>query len=78
MKRRGRKPGYKSQIYPHRYSVYDKRTDMPVAIYETPQRCAEAMGISVNSFYRYICRFRSGEHSFRDWEIHRETEAENE
>ena len=74
MKQRGRKPIPKDEgaYGRHRYTVYNKHTDMPVMIYATPIECAEAMGITRNSFYRYICRLRSGEHNFRDWVIYQE------
>lgn len=43
-----------------KYSVYNTKTDMPLIIYASPKECAEAMGIKLNSFYRYISRKKSG------------------
>lgn len=48
-----------------KYTVYDKRTDMPVAIYETAYKCASAMGIKASTFYTYIIRPNNR------WEIHK-------
>jgi len=43
-----------------RYSVYDAKSDLPVIVYGTSTECAKAMGITRNSFFRYICRMKSG------------------
>lgn len=53
-----------------RYSVYSKKTDMPLIIYGTSYECAEAMGITVNSFYRYLCRIREGKMQLRKWMVY--------
>lgn len=44
-----------------RYSVYDRRTDMPVVIHCTAAECAAGLGIKKNSFYRALMRQRSRE-----------------
>lgn len=53
-----------------RYSVYHKKTDMPLILYATAKECAEAMGIKRNSFYRYICRMRGGKINLRKWLVY--------
>ena len=60
-----------------RYSVYHKGTDMPLVIYATAKECAEAMGIRLNSFYRYIVRMRGGKIQLRKWAVY-EDESEEE
>ena len=42
------------------YSVYNRRTDMPVYIHGTAAECSAAMGIGVKTFYTYILRARKG------------------
>lgn len=37
-----------------KYTVYDNRTDLPVAVCATAQECAKAMGITTNSFHVYL------------------------
>ena len=41
-----------------RYTVYDNRTDTPVALCATSNDCAKAMGITVASFYTYLTKSR--------------------
>ena len=53
-----------------RYSVYHKKTEVPLAIYVTSKECAKAMGIKLNSFYRYICRMRGGKINLRTWLVY--------
>ena len=53
-----------------KYSVYDAKTDQPVAIYQGSKECAKAMGITLNSFYGYIARERSGKVKHRKWVIY--------
>lgn len=60
----------------NRYSVYHKKTDEPLILYGTSKECAIAMGITVNSFYRYICRLRGGKIKIRKWSIY-EDEVED-
>ena len=51
-----------------RYSVYYRKTDTPLIIYATSKECAKAMGITLHSFYRYICRIKQGI-GVRKWEV---------
>lgn len=41
------------------YSVYSRRDDMPIIIHGTSRECAEALGITVNAFYRMVSRTRN-------------------
>ena len=43
-----------------RYTVYDNRTDLPIVVEETPERCAEVMGVKLNTFYRAVNRTEGG------------------
>lgn len=45
---------------PKKFSVYDRHTDLPIAINQTSRECAKALRISVKSFYRQLCRSRHG------------------
>ena len=36
-----------------RYTVYNNKTDFPVIVNGTHRECAEAMGISLDTFYKY-------------------------
>lgn len=56
----------------NRYSVYNKETDMPVAVYATSKECASAMGIRLQSFYKYIWRVREGKHESVKWDIYQD------
>lgn len=38
------------------YSVYDRKTDELVILDGTSKECAEAMGITIDSFYSYLCK----------------------
>jgi hypothetical protein len=62
----------------NRYSVYCKKTDMPVVVYGTAKECAEAIGVSVRSFYRYISRIREGKIRSRKWDVYEDGESEEE
>ena len=53
-----------------KYSVYRTKTDMPVIIYANSRDCANAMGITLNSFYKYICKMRGGKIKMRKWEVY--------
>ena len=61
-----------------RYSVYNTKTDMPLIIYASPQKCAAAMGIKLNSFYRYICRKKSGRSQTRQWAVYEDEVGDDE
>lgn len=56
----------------NRYSVYHKKTDLPLVIYGTSKQCAKAMGVTLNSFYRYICRMRQGKIKLRKWSVYQD------
>lgn len=60
----------KKVSYRKRYSVYYKKTDEPLFIYGTSKECAKAMGIRLNSFYRYIVRMRQGKIKLRKWLVY--------
>lgn len=53
-----------------RYSVYYGKTEMPLILYANAKECAEAMGITVKSFYRYICFMRQGKIKLRKWQVY--------
>lgn len=53
-----------------RYSVYHIKTEMPLVIYGTSKECAEAMGVTLNSFFRYIMRIKEGKIQARKWLIY--------
>lgn len=57
------------------YSVYHKKTDQPLIVYATSKECAKAMGIRLNSFYRYICRMRGGKIQLRKWAVYEDGKA---
>lgn len=56
------------------YSVYNAKTDLPVIIYADSDECAKALGITRNSFYRYICRMRGGKIKLRKWLVYEDEE----
>lgn len=51
-----------------KYSVYDRRTDMPILIHHTAVECAACLGIKLNSFYRTLMRQR-GDSSTSKFEV---------
>ena len=53
-----------------RYSVYHIKTEMPLIIYGTSRECAEAMGVTLNSFYRSVMRMREGKIHMRKWAVY--------
>ena len=53
-----------------KYSVYDAKDDQPIIIYARSKDCAKAMGITLNSFYGYIARERSGKVKHEKWAIY--------
>lgn len=55
--------------FDHRYSVYDRKTEMPVMIYATSKECAEAMGVTLHTFYRYIHWERTGKGHQGKWAV---------
>ena len=62
----------------NRYSVYHKDTDLPLVIYGTSKQCAKAMGVTLNSFYRYICRMRQGKIKLRKWSVYEDEKEDQE
>lgn len=67
---RGRPKGAKSRRAALRkYSVYECGTDRPIFINGTAKECAEAMGVTTNSFYKRLWSHRSGRNVPRDYEI---------
>lgn len=59
------------------YSVYHKKTDQPLIIYATARECAEAMGIQIKSFYRYVMRMREGKIRLRKWAVYEDEDLED-
>jgi hypothetical protein len=52
------------------YSVYDKRNDdLPVVLFETSEACAEAIGVTYDSFQAMATRFINGSASSKKWII---------
>lgn len=43
-----------------RYSVYDRRTDMPVVIFGTSRECMDALRVTAETFYTYVTRSNNG------------------
>lgn len=54
------------------YTVYDRRTDMPVIIGGTARECAAAMRIDLGSFHTIYTKLKNGNRkATRKWEIFR-------
>ena len=53
------------------YSVYDRKTTLPLIIDGTAEACAKYMGISRGSFYTAVMRSRKKK--FKRYEIYRHT-----
>ena len=46
---------------PYRYyTVYLRKTDMPVIIHGTSRECMQAIGVSMATFYCYVTHTRNG------------------
>lgn len=58
----------------NKYSVYHAKTELPVILYASSNECAKAMGITMNSFFRYICRMRGGKIKLRKWLVYQDEE----
>lgn len=56
---RGRPKGRLSSN-PTRYTVYNRRTDLPVIIGGTARQCAAAMGITYGSFHTTYTKLKNG------------------
>lgn len=55
------------------YTVYDRRTDMPLVIGGTARECAAAMGLTLGSFHTIWTRLKNGnKKATRKWEIFRD------
>lgn len=55
------------------YTVYNRRTDLPVIIGGTARECAAAMKISIGSFYTIYTKLKNrNNRSTRKWEIFRD------
>lgn len=66
---RGRK---KDSVF-HYYTVYNRRTDLPVIIGGTARECAAAMKISLGSFHTIYTKLKNGnKKATRKWEIFRD------
>lgn len=59
-----------------RYSVYNKKTDMPVYIYGTAEQCAKAMGVKTVSFRAIHSKIKRGVRTHLHWEIIEENEVD--
>ena len=51
------------------YSVYDKKTTLPIIIDGTAAECAKVMDVSESTFYGIVSRQRHGKDKGRKWEI---------
>lgn len=58
------------------YTVYDNKTDFPIIVGGTARECANAMGITLESFYNAVDRCRKGKNN--RWTILAEWEDEEE
>ena len=61
-----------------RYSVYHAKTDVPVMIYGTAQECADAMGITRETFYKHVQRMRGGKIQLRKWAVYEDEMGDEE
>ena len=75
---RGRPKGRLSSN-PTCYTVYDRRTDLPVIIGGTARECAAAMKIKFSSFHGIYTKLKNGnQKASRKWEIFRDDPEEME
>ena len=57
----------------HYYTVYDRRTDLPLIIGGTARECAAAMKIDLGSFHTIYTKLKNGnKKATRKWEIFRD------
>lgn len=55
------------------YTVYNRRTDLPVVIGGSARECAAAMKISLGSFHTIYTKLKNGnKRATRKWEIFRD------
>ena len=59
------------------YSVYESGTDKPIMIYGTPEECAQALGITRESFYSKISKARNGKRMPKKYEIFEDEEVDS-
>ena len=58
------------------YSVYRRKTDMPVIIHGNTLECMEAAGISQATFYTYVSHTRYGTRKCK-YEIYEDEEVDD-
>lgn len=69
----GRKKGTRNSTPYFCYTVYDRRTDLPLIIGGTARECAAAMKISLGSFHTIYTKLKNGnKKATRKWEIFRD------
>jgi hypothetical protein len=64
-----------SRGYNNYYSVYLRKTDMPVIIHGNTLECMAAMGISRASFYSYFSHTKHGTRKCK-YEVYKDEEDE--
>lgn len=75
---KGRPKGSKNSTHAC-YTVYDRRTDLPLIIGGTAQECAAAMKISTGSFHTTYTKLKNGnKRATRKWEIFRDAPGDME
>lgn len=47
------------RVYKH-YSVYNRKTDMPVVIHGTASECCDVLNVTFATFYHYVHRCKTG------------------
>lgn len=52
------------------YSVYSAKDDKPLIIFAYSKECAKKMGVTMNTFYRYIVWMRQGKRALRKWNVY--------
>ena len=61
------------------YTVYNRRTDLPLVIGGTARECAAAMKIKLGSFHTIYTKLKSGnKRATRKWEIFRDAPGDME
>ena len=51
---------YQKKRQLNRYTVYDRRTDLPVMVNGTARECAAAMGVTLGSFRTLYTKLKNG------------------
>lgn len=57
------------------YSVYNRKTDMPVIIHGNTLECIKAMGVSQATFYTYLSHTKHGTRKCK-YEVYEDEEDE--